>query len=146
MAVGPFLSIDNGFAELLGNLNWESSNIAVVLLASAGAGSLNRAGTTYSEISGEVTKVLNIASPAVAVNSEKVRFTHAKALFEAEGDLSGRYVVYVSGNHASLEAGDELIGYVDLTGEGDASSVGAEFSFTPHAGNGLFEVARSAGI
>jgi len=147
MAVGPFLSCDTGYSSLLGNLNFASTNIAVCLMKSDGGASLNRAGTAYSAIKGtNITKILNIDSPAVGVNSEKIRFTHAKALFEAEGNLQGRYVVYVLGNWEALDDGDLVLGYVDLTSGGDAESVGAEFSFTPHGDNGLFEIARSAGV
>ena len=148
MAVGPFLSCDAGFSDLLGLSNWTSTNIAVCLVDHAAAASFNRAATTFANIKGETEA--NIAArgaintPAVAAVSEHVRFTHAKQTFADPGSLSGRYVVYILGNHASLDDADKVIGYVDLTGDGNASSVDAEFSFTPDGTNGLFRVARSA--
>ena len=57
-----------------------------------------------------------------------------------------RYVVYVAGNHASLGDSDKVIGYVDLTGDGNVASVSAEFSFTPDATHGLFKIGRTVSL
>jgi hypothetical protein len=144
MAVGPFLSVDGGFTELLSSKNFASSAISVVLMPHAFTASIDRTGMTYGDIKASEVAIIAIDSPAVTLEGTNVRFTHAKALFTAEGSLSGRYVFYVFGTHDGPPGDSEKVfGTVDLTGAAeDASSVNAEFSFTPHA-NGLFEVQRS---
>ena len=145
MAVGPFLSVDPGFVELLSSKNFASDNITLVLMPHAFAASIDRTGMTYDDIKASEVAKIAIASPAVAENSTNVRFTHAKAMFTEDGSLAGRYVFYVFGAHDGPPADtDKVFGYVDLTEDGDAESVNAEFSFTPDSTNGLFQVARTA--
>jgi hypothetical protein len=148
MAVQPFLSVDAGFVELLSSKNFASDNISMVLIPHSFTASINRAGMTYADIKASEAAIIALPTPAVALNGTNVRFTHAKGTFTADGSLTGRYVMYVYGLHSGPPAdADKVFGYVDLTGAAeDASSVNAEFSFTPHATNGLFQVARSAGV
>lgn len=146
MAVGPFLSVDAGFVELLSTKDFTSSSISMVLIPDSFTASIARAGMTYGDIKASEAAIIALPTPAVTLEGTNVRFTHAKGIFVESGTVSGRYVMYVYGVHDGPPAdADKVFGYVDLTGAAeDAGSVNAEFSFTPHA-NGLFEVQRSAG-
>ena len=148
MAVQAFVSTDAGWTELLGtkDLTEVGSKFYACLLKHGGV--VNQTTLTYTDFSGaNVTATKDVPGRAAAVDSNKARFTHTKITFEAEGDLAGRYVVYLIGDHESPQAADKAIGYVDLTGAAeDAESVNAEFSFTPHADRGLFEIARAAAV
>jgi hypothetical protein len=149
MAVQAFVSTDNGYAKLLGELDWTLAGKQFYACLVKHGATVNQTNMTYETINAtpaDITATIDVAAGdrAVDVNSNKVRFNHGKLTFTAEGDLAGRYVVYLIGDWESPVNGDLAIGYVDLTGAAeDAESVNAEFSFTPHA-NGLFEVARAA--
>ena len=145
MAVGPFLSVDTGFADLLSASNFAASALTVALVDHASATTLAARGTiTYDDISTDVEVAVAVPSPSVAVQPNKVRFTHTKATFTADGSVTGRFAVYILGTYNDLQTTDKVFGYVDLNdAEANLSSVDAEFSFTPHA-NGLFEISRSA--
>lgn len=89
-----------------------------------------------------------VANMAVTLVSRRARFDHDLVVFTADaaggvGDVAGRYVYYVAGTAGALNATDRLIGYVDLTGDGNATAINAVFSFNP-ADSGIFEVARPA--
>ena len=153
MAVQAFKSIDTGFAALLGNTNFETAGLYCALVAHGAT--ITQAGTTYGDIDASPTDIVAVVDltgmspgPSVTVSSLKVQFDHDKVVFTSDGSLSGRYVVYFIGTINSPPSGnaaDEAFGWVDLTGaDENASSVDAEFSFDPHDGNGLFEVARAA--
>lgn len=150
MSTSVFLSCDQGYAELLGALNWATSPIAACLVDAAAGASLVRTGANYGDIKGaggaHIKAAIALPSPDVSVASEHVCFKHAKAMFTESGSLAGRYVVYVAGNHASLGDSDKVIGYVDLTGDGNVASVSAEFSFTPDATHGLFKIGRTVSL
>ena len=57
------------------------------------------------------------------------------------GNVTARYVYYVMGTADALTGTSRLLGYVDLTGDGNAAAVGAVFSFNP-SDSGLFEAVR----
>ena len=144
MAVSAFLSDDTGYAELLGKKDWTTDSIYVALIKTAAT--ITRGSQTWASIKANKTDPqLALPTPTVAVSSTKVKFSHAKVQFTSDGSLSGRYVFYLFGDYSSPQDADKVIGYVDLDGSGDVSSVNAEFSFTPDSTNGLFEIARSAG-
>jgi hypothetical protein len=145
MAVQPFLSDDIGYADLLGTLNWTSAGIYLALITTTQ--SITRGAQTWGDIknNADATRIaLSTLTPAVAVHDTAVRLTHTKAQFTESGSKTGRYVFYLIGDSASPADADKVIGYVDLTGDGNASSTDAEFSFTPHATAGLVKIARSA--
>jgi hypothetical protein len=83
-----------------------------------------------------------LASKTIALASTSVRLSCGKITFTASGDVSGRYVYILFGTAATPQSTDVILGHVDLTGSGNASSVGAEFSYTPSA-SGLLELPRS---
>jgi hypothetical protein len=148
MSVGPFLTHDAGFRDLLaGQEDFLGSGVYAVLVTTTH--SPNRAtDNAYSAISGnEATggdySRQALGTKSVAVEGTRVRFNCGKITFTAEGDVTGRYLYLVFGTAGSPQAGDTILGHIDLTGDGNASSISAEFSFTPHA-SGLFEVERSA--
>jgi len=151
MTVGPFLSHDNGFDELLGNADWEVDDFYAVLVAH-GYGTQDRATEIdWEDISAvEITDTdysrQALASKDVNVSGTNVEFNCGKITFTSEGDISARYLYILKGTAASPQNADKIVGHIDLTGAaGNASSVGAEFSFTPHA-DGLFYVGRTAGV
>lgn len=148
MTVGPFLSHDTGFKSLLGTGNWTSAGAYYAVLATH-AESPNRATQIdYEDILEECEDAdydpVAITDAAVAVNETKARFTCGKILFTGEGDISGRYLYILKGTAASPANADEIVGHIDLDGAGNVASVNAEFSFTPNASNGLFEISRTA--
>ena len=145
MAVQPFLSDDAGWADLLGTLNWTSTGIYLALVTTTQT--VTRGAQTWGDISAnadETRIALSTLTPAVTVHEEAVRLTHTKAMFTEDGSKTGRYVYYLIGDSEDPQAGDKVIGYVDLTGDGNASSTDAEFSFTPHSTDGLVKINRSA--
>jgi hypothetical protein len=147
MAVGPFLSHDTNFANLLSTDNWVTDDHYAVL-------------ATTTETPNRVTQLdlddileecadadysrQNLTGEAVAVNSTKVRFTCGKITFTAAGNVAGRYLYILKGTVAGAAGADPIIGHIDLDGAGNLSSVNAEFSFTPNSTNGLFEISRTA--
>lgn len=149
MPVGPFLTNDNGLLEWLkGNIDWESGNVAAVLVRSAHAPDRSTE-IDYEDIAAnecDDSDYAPVPVPSRTISVEeggRVRVDCEKITFTENGDITGRYLYFVYGDYASLSNGDLILGYIDLTGSDDASSVAGEFSFTPHA-NGLFEIDRSA--
>jgi hypothetical protein len=148
MSVGPFLTHDSGYLSQFTNASdFLGSGVAAVLVTTAHTP--NRAtDNAYSAISSNEADDADysaqaLGSKTVAVESTRIRVSCGKITFTAEGDVTGRYIYLVYGDAADLQAADVILGHIDLTGDGNASSIGAEFSFTPHA-NGLFEIERSA--
>jgi len=133
-----FKSVANGYAELLSNKSWLSSDIAVVLVREGVT--LSRASMTYEDLSALVEKAIPIVNPNVYIDeNNKIVFTHDRVIFTYNETLSGRYVFYILGDYTNLGNSDKVFGYVDLTGGGDASSVQAEFSAIPQSDH-LFDV------
>ena len=141
MSYDIFKSVANGYAELLSNKSWLNDDIAVLLVRhELGEGNISRTSMTYEDLSTCVEKSIPIVDPSVYVNANnEVVFTHDRVIFTYNESLIGRYIFYVLGNASSLSATDKVIGYVDLTGGGDASSVQAEFSAIPQSDH-LFDV------
>lgn len=152
MAVGPFLNHDSGFAELLSTADWTTDAYYAVLLAN-GSGTQDRTtevdwdDISAAEISDADYTRQALASKTVAAdsgNSYAIKFTCGKITFTAAGDISARYLYILKGTAASPVGTDKIVGHIDLTGAAEnASSVNAEFSFTPHT-TGLFYAARTA--
>jgi len=148
MAVGPFLSHDVGFNEQIrGDVDFLASGVAAVLVTTTHTPD-RAADTQYSHISANECADVDYSAQAlgtktIAVEATRVRFNCGKITFTASGDVTGRYLYLVYGTAASLVAGDRILGHIDLTGGGNASSINAEFSWTPHA-NGIFEITRTA--
>jgi hypothetical protein len=145
MAVGPFLSHDTGFASLLSTDDWATDDYYAVLATNDEAP--DRADQVdYADILEECAdgdySPIALASKTCAVNGTDVRFDCAKITFTAAGDITARYLYILKGTAATPNTADEIIGHIDLDGSGNISSVGAEFSFDPHA-NGLFYVPRT---
>jgi hypothetical protein len=148
MAVGPFLSHDTGFKSLLGAGDWVNDAYYAVLATTSEspdrATQIDYADILNECADGDYDQVA-LTSKAVALNSTNVRFTCAKIDFGSTVSITARYLYILKGTAASPAGTDEIIGHIDLDGAGNVSSVSAEFSFTPSATNGLFEVERSAG-
>jgi len=142
MSHGPFQSCDNGYMELLGKKNWETDNIAVLLVRD-GITAPVRTAMTYADVSASTERAVAIVNPSLVIVAPKFQFRHERVVFTLNESLTGRYVFYVLGNHASLQSTDMVIGHVDLTGSGNASSVNAEFSFIPYGTGFLFEINRT---
>lgn len=147
MAVGPFLTHDTGLAALLSTDDW-TTDAYYAVLATTTESPDRAAQIDYEDILAECADAdydqVALAGKAVAVNSTKIRFTCNKITFGASVTISARYLYILKGTAATPATSDKIIGYIDLDGAGNLSSVNAEFSFTPNATNGLFEVARSA--
>ena len=145
MAVGPFLSHDTGFASLLSTDDWTTDAYYAVLATDTETPARDTQ-VDYGDIAEECADgdydQVALASKTCAVNSTNVRFDCAKITFTSSGDITARYLYILKGTAASPASADEIIGHIDLTGSGNTSSVGAEFSFDPHA-NGLFYVPRT---
>lgn len=150
MPVGPFLTHDQGLRDLLAGVNdFLGSGVYAVLVTTTQTPD-RATETQYSHISGNQSADVDysrqvLGTKTVAVESTRIRFNCAKITFTASGDVTGRYLYLVFGTAASPVTTDRILGHVDLTGSGNASSISAEFSFTPNAA-GLFEVERSAGV
>ncbi len=145
MAVGPFLSHDTGFASLLSTDDWATDDYYAVLATTTETPD-RAAQIDYEDILAECTDTdyspIALASKTCTVNGTDVRFDCAKITFTASGDITARYLYILKGTAATPANTDEIIGHIDLDGSGNISSVGAEFSFDPHA-NGLFYVPRT---
>jgi hypothetical protein len=146
MAVGPFLSHDTGFADLLGAVAWASTGYYAVL-STTGTSPDRASHATFNDIPNKLSVAGDyshqaLGSKTATVESTKVRFTCGKITFTSEGSITARYLHICKGTAASPQSADPVLGSIDLTGDGNASSVNAEFSFTPHA-NGLFEIERT---
>ena len=148
MAVGPFLSHDTGFKSLLGTGNWTAAGAYYAVLATTTESPDRAAQVDYEDILEECADAdydqVAIASASVVVTSTKVVFKCGKIEFTAAGSISGRYVYILKGTAASPANADEIVGHIDLTGSGNATSVSGEFSLTPDADDGLFKVLRTA--
>jgi hypothetical protein len=148
MAVGPLLTHDAGFlAQVDGDADFSGGSVAAVLVTNTHTPD-PATDVDYEDISanesadGDYSQQA-LASKTVAVASTRIRFDCAKITFTAEGDITARYLYLIYGTAGSLATSDLILGHVDLTGSGNASSVNGEFSFDPHA-SGLFEILRSA--
>jgi hypothetical protein len=147
MPVQPFASVDQGFLELLNSSRALTDAMYAVLITTTHTP--NRAtDTAYSNISGNESADADydpvaLAGQAISIQSTRIRFTCNKITLTAAGDITGRYLYLLFGTAATPNSADRVLGYIDLTGGGNASSVNAEFSFTPHA-NGLWEILRTA--
>jgi len=148
MAVGPFLSHDVGFNEQIrGDVDFLGSGVAAVLVTTTHTPD-RATDTQYSHISTNECADADysrqvVGSKTIAVEATRVRFNCGTITFTAEGDVTGRYLYLVYGTAGSMNSTDRILGHVDLTGGGNASSINATFSFTPHA-NGLFEITRTS--
>jgi len=146
MAVGPFLSHDTGFASLLSTDDWTTDAYYAVLATTTETPD-RATQVDYEDITNECADgdydQVALASKACSVDgSNNVVFDCAKITFTSSGDITARYLYIIKGTAASPNNADEIIGHIDLDGTGNISSVGAEFSFDPHA-NGLFYVPRT---
>ena len=147
MAVGPFLSHDAGYAALLNSGNW-ASDAYYAVLSTTGTDPNRATHNTFNDIPNKLSVAGDynhqaLASKTATVESTKVRFTCGKITFTSSGSITARYLHIVKGTAASPQSADAVLGSIDLDGAGNASSINAEFSFTPHA-NGLFEIERTA--
>jgi hypothetical protein len=148
MAVGPFLTHDTGYASLVGSGDWVNDAYYAVL-ATTGEAPDRATHVDYEDILNECADgdYDQVALTGKAVTSEtggEVQFTCDEISFGASVSITARYLFILKGTAASPANADEILGHIDLDGAGNISSVAAEFSFTPDATNGLFEVARSA--
>ena len=147
MAVGPFLTHEQGLRDQIAGVeDFLGAGVYAVLVTTTHTPD-RATDTAYSSISANESADADYSRQAlgtktVAVEGTNVRFNCGKITFTAEGDVSGRYLYLLYGTAASPVAGDRILGHIDLTGSGNAASVNAEFSFTPHA-SGLFEIQRS---
>ena len=148
MTVGPFLSHDTGYKSLLGTGNWTSAGAYYAVLATTTETPDRATHIDYEDILEECEDAdyapVAIASASVVVTATKVVFKCAKIEFTSAGSISGQYVFVLKGTAASPAAADEIVGHIDLTGSGNATSVSGEFSLTPDADDGLFKVLRTA--
>jgi len=142
-----FLTHDLGYKDQIANVeDFLGAPVTAVLVDTAQVPD-RATENAYSAISANECSDVDYAQVAltgktIAVEGDRVRFNCAKIDFGASVSISARYLYLVFGTAGSLVAGDRILGHIDLTGTGNASSVSAEFSVTPPA-TGLFEVLRS---
>lgn len=146
MAVGPFLTHDQGFlAQVDGDEDFSGGSVYAVLVTNDHTPD-RAADVDYEDISANECQDSDYSpqdvTGTVTVESTRIRFDCSKITFTAEGDITARYLYILYGDEGSPQNGDLILGHVDLTGSGNASSVNGEFSFDPHA-SGLFEILRS---
>jgi hypothetical protein len=151
MAVGPFNTHESGLLDLLStSVDWGTTAYYAVLATTTNAP--NRATwINYEDIINEHAATGNYDQVALAftggsavVDGTDILFKCDKINFGSNTTISARYLYILKGSAAAPGASDLILGHVDLDGAGNISSVGAEFSFTPNAANGLFRVSRSA--
>lgn len=148
MAVGPFLTHDTGYKSLLTTGNWVTDDHYAVLATSSETPNRSTH-VDYEDITNECADgdytAQDLTGEAVTIEAGgEIQFTCSKINFGASVSITAQYLFILKGTVSGSAAGDEIIGHIDLTGDSDISSVSAEFSFTPDATNGLFEIARSA--
>jgi len=151
MAAGSFLTHVTGLTTLLSSGNWATADAHYAVLVTNSATPDRSTESSYSDISanecsdGDYDQV-NIANKAVAVSGTNVRFDCDKINFGSSVTISARYLYVLSGDYASPQASDEIVGHVDLNdgGSADISSTNAEFSFDPHSTDGLFYVSQTS--
>ena len=142
-----FLSHDTGFLEIQDRtINYVSDAMYAVLALSAHGTPDRATEAQYSHITNECADA-DYARPAlsgkaISLDTTAVKYAMSKMTFTAEGNVTGRYVYICKGTAADPQAADRIIGHIDLTGSADASSINAEFSFTPHS-TGLFFLPRT---
>lgn len=147
MSVGPLLSHDTGFKSLLGSDDWENDDYYAVL-ATTDETPDRASQVDYEDILNECDDAdydqVALTGKSVSVSDTNVQFTCDKISWGSDVTISGRYLYILKGTAATPAAGDEIVGHIDLTGNGNASSTNAEFSFTPDSTDGLFEIERTA--
>lgn len=147
MAVSAFLTHEKGFSSLLGPDDWESDAYYAVL-ATTDETPDRATQIDYEDILNEVASggdysPVALASKSVSIVDTDIVFDCGKITFTSSGSISARYLYVLKGTAASPNNADEILGHIDLnTGGGNLSSIGAEYSYEPHA-NGLFAVERS---
>ena len=151
MAVGPFNTHHTGFLDLLSSAtDWGTTAYYAVLATTTNAPD-RATWIDYQDIINEHGATGNYDQVALAftggsavVDDTDVLFKCDKITFGADTTITARYLYILKGTAASPANGDLILGHVDLDGAGNVSSVGAEFSFTPNAANGLFRISQSA--
>jgi len=142
------LSHDTGYKSLLGTGNWTSAGAYYAVLATTTETPDRATHIDYEDILEECADAdygpVAISGASVTVTETKVVFNCSKIEFTAEGSIAGRYAFILKGTAASPASADEIVGHIDLTGSGNATSVNGEFSLTPDETAGLFMVVRTA--
>ena len=143
-----------GYLELLdGTIDWAVTPITAILVTDTHTPLTTE--IQFDEITNECTdddySRQQVTTVALSLNTGKVRYTHDLIDFTSEapagkGDVVGRYVYYIAGTAGALNATDRIIGHVDLTGGGNATAIGAVFSYAANATNGLFEIAQPEAV
>lgn len=149
MAVGPFLTHDNGLlAQLDGDADFSGGSVYAVLVTTTHtpdrAADVDYEDISANECADEDYDPVALTSPTVTLVSNTIMFDCAEIEFTGAGDITARYLYVLYGDYSSPQNSDLILGHVDLTGDGNASSTNGRFAFNPHA-NGLFRVGRSAG-
>lgn len=148
MAAGNFTLYNSGVLDLLdGTQDWSTDDHYVVLLDSGYTPS--GAHTTYSNISSD--EVSDADYDAQDMTGESVTepsggTVRADADNVSFGDpvtITAKYAVVLVGTAAGKDAGDALVGYVDLDDGGTTvSSTNGAFTIQWNS-NGLFQVTQS---
>lgn len=147
MSVNNFLTHDQGLLELTdGTTSWDNvTNVAAVLVTTSHTPDRS-ADTQYSHVSGNLASGVSavaVTGRTVAIASTKIRFDCNIVSFGSNVTTAGRYIYFIIGNAASLNASDRIVGHVSLSGSGNVSSTNSVFSWDPPT-EGLFEIIRSA--
>lgn len=148
MAVGPFLTHDTGYNSVLTDDNW-LTDVHYAVLATNLESPDRATQIDYADILQECADVdyspVAITGESASIVSTKTQYSCSKINFGSAVTISARYLYILKGTAAAPVATDEIIGHVDLTSAAEnISSNNSEFSFTPNATYGLFEVERSS--
>jgi hypothetical protein len=147
MAVGPFLTHDTGYNSVLTDDNWLTDDHYAVLATNSESPD-RETQIDYEDILQECADAdyspVAITGESASIDSTKTQYSCSKIDFGSDVTISARYLYILKGTAASPANADEIIGHIDLTGASEnISSNNSEFSFTPNATYGLFEVERS---
>ena len=149
MAIQPMQLYNDAYEDLYiaQTLDWEgATNVAAILCTNSY--SINAFQGTYGDVTHECTDAdydpEPVADRVVDRDSDRIRYRHARIDWGSNVTISARYIVFVVGDPANLQAGDRVIGVVDLgeTKSAVADTDNSTFAFTP-ALTGLWNVLRS---
>lgn len=139
MPVGAFTPYNDG-KERFGNgtIDWDTDAITAVLCTASYTPAATH--STYSDVSatecadGDYAQQ-QVGTKTVSETGGTVTLDSADISFGNPVTITAKYLIFVKGTAASLIAGSELFGYVNLdTGGGSVSSTASEFTVTTPSG------------
>lgn len=139
MAIQGISLHDEAFLELHnGTIDWASGEVAAVLCADGYVP--DTAHNNYEDLTHELDPAgdyapQSVSGRSIARSGDKIIYDCDEIVFGQDVTLSARYLLFVRGAAAGLEATDRVIGVVDFGGTKSsvAGTDHSRFAFTPAA-------------